>query len=113
MGNAHYVKVCQFGKTHGQCRCPGPKRTIEVRCNVPHLHRQGQVIPFPSPAAPADEAIDYLLQDSASFDENEGHDFNEIDLSQRLDNLLTRELWWMRETLRDDLVTKIMAEVTN
>lgn len=39
MAGGHYVEVCEFGKVHSQCRCPGPKTRRVVECNRPETHR--------------------------------------------------------------------------
>lgn len=34
----HFQKVCEYGNVHAQCRCPGPKSTIYVVCDI-EAHR--------------------------------------------------------------------------
>ena len=31
----HFQEVCEYGTTHAQCRCPGPKTTRKVDCPTP------------------------------------------------------------------------------
>jgi len=32
----HYKEVCEYGQTHGQCRCPDPGKTVRrVKCDEP------------------------------------------------------------------------------
>ena len=32
----HYMAVCEYGIVHEQCRCPGPKETLQIKCNTIH-----------------------------------------------------------------------------
>jgi hypothetical protein len=35
----HYRQVCQYGFTHGQCRCPAPDKAVDrVECPTPATH---------------------------------------------------------------------------
>ena len=36
----HFTKVCEFGKSHGGCRCASPNKTIiKVPCDRPNAHK--------------------------------------------------------------------------
>lgn len=36
---SHFVKICEYGGVHGQCRCPSPNKEIRrVDCNMPNSH---------------------------------------------------------------------------
>jgi len=38
--NNHFKYVCQYGVTHGQCRCPSQfKSTRPIICNKPTHHQ--------------------------------------------------------------------------
>lgn len=40
MPGGHYVMVCQYGHTHGQCRCFSGNKTVKrVKCTTPSLHK--------------------------------------------------------------------------
>lgn len=36
---SHYREVCEYGMTHGQCRCPSKDKEVrEIRCSAPTQH---------------------------------------------------------------------------
>jgi hypothetical protein len=44
----HYKEVCEFGYTHGQCRCPDPNKTERrIVCSNPqsHMKPEGSGLP--------------------------------------------------------------------
>jgi hypothetical protein len=39
-GSLHYREVCEYGRTHAECRCPDPnKHEKRVECDRPEEHR--------------------------------------------------------------------------
>lgn len=100
---SHYKKVCEYGKVHTQCRCPGPKRTIYIKCDRAGAHKP------PEPPKP-------LKMDTPVFDivESPSEPYvpeDETSLPNRLDTLLERRLWWMKTSERLSLLSDVMEEI--
>lgn len=96
---SHYKKVCEYGKVHTQCRCPGPKTTITVTCDRPNAHK-----PY-EPPKPTQVSMPF---EPASFDLPVE---DEDSLPSRLDTLLERRLWWMKTSERLSLLSDLMEEI--
>lgn len=98
---SHYQKVCEFGKVHSQCRCPGPKKNIQIKCDRASAHQPFEVKPPSQVSMPFNpESFDLPVEAEDS-------------LPTRLDSLLERRLWWMKTSERLSLLSDLMEEINN
>jgi hypothetical protein len=45
--SSHYREECEFGVTHGQCRCPNPAKHVrKIKCDRPAEHRSDEKVPI-------------------------------------------------------------------
>lgn len=101
---SHYQKVCEFGKVHSQCRCPGPKKTITIKCDRASAHQPFEMVK-PAP----------LKMDTPVFDivesPSEPYEPEADSLPERLDAVLQRRLWWMKTSERLSVLSDLMEEI--
>lgn len=107
---SHYKKVCEFGKVHTQCRCPGPKRTIQIKCDRAGAHKPPEPPKPPTQVSIPDKPESVTLNQPWSeivddFLEPEG------DLPTRIDSVLEARLWWMKTSERLSLLSDLMEEI--
>lgn len=89
----HFMEVCTFGYTHGQCRCPSKdKSTRIIDCTTPNLH--GPI------DADVDGRVDFLV-------ELEAAERLEETLHVRLNAIITDRFWYFNDDARNELVEEL------
>lgn len=104
----HMKKVCQYGYTHTQCRCPAKDKTVvTIQCDSPGAHKPSEP-PMSISVSTDSESVSLNAPWKDIVD-----DFLEDDLPTRLDSTLEHHLWWMKDDARRALVKDLMEQINN
>lgn len=109
---SHYKKICEFGKVHSQCRCPGPKRSIIIKCDRPSAHQPFKTA-VPTQVDMPHKPVSFSLTSHPPSSEIKDDFLDAASLPARLDSLLERRLWWMKDSERASLLSDLMEEINN
>lgn len=89
---AHSKRVCEYGYTHSQCRCPSKdKAVIKITCDVPGHHSPDSLLNKVIDPEPVNKPWPEIIDDFLDSPEP---------LLDTIDRVLVGRLWWMKESER-------------
>lgn len=92
---SHFVKVCEFGKKHGTCRCPAENKTvIAVPCDRPAEHR-----PASAPPLVYEEVVDNVV--------------NSDSVREAITDVIDRRFWYILPEIRQEFIEELIDAVNN
>lgn len=94
---SHSKNVCQYGFTHGQCRCMAKDKTVKiVDCPTPNMHK---------PLDGEDTStVDFLSE------VKKGEEL-ERSLHSRLDEIIQDRFWYFNDEARGQLIEELEEAV--
>jgi len=94
---SHFREVCQYGKTHNQCRCGGQKTIRIIDCPTPGKHK---------PVDKTDEGMVEFLTEV-----KQGEHLHKT-LHDRLMTVIEDRFWYLRTDLKKEVADSLEHEVS-